>query len=326
MEDLNRNIAHLQEVWQREASGLEKRGLTPWTSFKYEKYGIEDGRSSAIRRVLACFPEKILNNPKFVSQAISTCHPYFLEHLSRQVQDDFEHVLRAVEQYGESLEYASERLRNNDHLIATAVEQSGLALEFVSHAKRDNREIVLSAVRQNGLALKYASPRMKKIRGVVLEAIQRNDDNLFYDVWNGHVVVSDGADGMALQFAHEGFWNDEQIVRTALSNGAEYLDNPFKWISQELQGNREFVKWALGSGHIRFDQVSNNYKSDEELALLAISNDASNLDLVSDDLKHNKKFVLKAVKVWGTLRHVPTHFLEDSDVVMAANSKQVSGT
>lgn len=320
MEDISDQVALLKLAWQEERLSLEERGISPWCHCKWEKLGIENGRSSAIKRVLARFPGKIQNDSRFVSEAINNCHPYFLEHLSIQVQDDFEHVRCAVKHHGESLEYASQRLRENEGIISAAIEQSGLALEFVGDTERDNRELVLSAVRQNGLALRYASPRLKKDREVVWEAIQQKDDERSdCVVWKGKTVGAPVEDGMALQFAHAEFWNDEQIVRTALMNGAGGWGLGFKCVSRELQQNPGFVKWAIRENLVGYEHVNIELRKDEELALLAISNDISNLDLVSDDLKQNKKFVLKAVEIWKTLRHVPTHFLKDEDIVKAAN-------
>ena len=321
MKDISDEVARLKFAWQQEELSLQERGISPSCHCKWEKLGIENGRSSAIRRVLARFSSRIQNNPRFVSEAINFCHAYFLEHLSSQVQDDFEHVLSAVKCHGESLEYASQRLRENEDIISAAIQQSGLALEFVSEPQKDNRDLVLSAVRQSGLALRYASPRLKRDIEVVWQAIQKKDDNRSdCIVWKGQTIAALVEDGMALQFAHDDFWNDEQIVRSALMNGAGGWGTGFKYVSRELQQNLNFVKWAIRENLVGYEHVNNELRKDEELALLAISNDISNLDLVSDDLKQNKKFVLKAVEIWGTLRHVPTHFLEDEDIVKAANS------
>ena len=77
-----------------------------------------------------------------------------------------------------ALQYASERLRDNYDIVIKAVEQSGIALQYASYRLRNTREIVLKAIKTSGKSLKY-SENFKDDRSMVLEALKYN--SMFYD-------------------------------------------------------------------------------------------------------------------------------------------------
>ena len=58
-------------------------------------------------------------------------------------------------------------LQNDKEVVLAAVQQNGLALEFASDKLKADRKVVLAAVQQNGNALKLASQQLKNDRELV---------------------------------------------------------------------------------------------------------------------------------------------------------------
>ena len=64
------------------------------------------------------------------------------------------------------------QLRDDREVVLAAVQQDGAVLQFASERLRDDRDVVLAAVQQNGNALLFASPRFIFSRVVILVHIK----------------------------------------------------------------------------------------------------------------------------------------------------------
>lgn len=97
-----------------------------------------------------------------------------LRNATESYQDDFEIVMAAISQQGDTLEYASSRLQDDFELLAAAIDTDNYAhipLKYASARLQDNKLAVTLAVEKNGHALEFASERLKNDKDLLSRAM-----------------------------------------------------------------------------------------------------------------------------------------------------------
>lgn len=111
---------------------------------------------------------KFNNDYDLVMAAVSTMPPdcdrfWPLKHASKQLQNNKDLVLVAVETDGTMLEFASEQLQDDKDVVMIAVTDEGCSLEFVSDRLKDDDDVVSAAISNSSEALRYSSTRLFNI-------------------------------------------------------------------------------------------------------------------------------------------------------------------
>ena len=126
-------------------------------------------------------------------------HDYFIHKKNaldevnlRNLINDREVVLAAVNNDGRALGFASDNLRNDRDVVLAAVRDYGYTLLFASPEIRAERDVVLAAVNNYGRALLFASDELRADKELVINAISKN-----WDVWDelnnlgDHILADD---------------------------------------------------------------------------------------------------------------------------------------
>ena len=151
-------------------------------------------------------------------------------------------------------------MTDNEGIVIAAVNSNPLALEYASVRLKDNPEIVLAAVTGDPAALKFASQRLKANTEIVLAAVT-------------------GA-GEMLKYASPSCRNNRNIVEIATKNDPWSLCHA----SEQLQTS-----------------IKINYDEDEppqtfeEFILLSLKEEGENLELCSEKMKADKKYVMASL-------------------------------
>ena len=77
------------------------------------------------------------------------------------LQNNFDLVMAAVNNFGGSLEYAGDDLIKDRKIVRAAVENYGLALEWASEDLQSDPEIVMAAVSNCGESLEFAGDDLR---------------------------------------------------------------------------------------------------------------------------------------------------------------------
>jgi len=159
---------------------------------------------------------------EFPSGALDPCQSgasraYMAEH----VYNDFEIMMAAVQQDGETVLYASADLKNDPGIAMAAVQQNGHALRDVSAAMQNVRDIVNAALKSAAVnchqgVLQYASADLRNDFAIVKRAVT---------LW-----------GNQLQYASDALKNNSEIVTAALENDV----NAIGYIGEKLQKDPKF--------------------------------------------------------------------------------------
>ena len=131
-----------------------------------------------------------------------------------------------------------------------------------------------------------------------------------------HVLEVEGRTGNLLQFASPELRADPDVVRVALATGAA---DPLKYASEELQGDRELVSYAVSINASSLKFASPELRADRGVVSLAVQNTGYALQNAADCLRDDRSIVLVAVKNYGNaLRYASERLRADRGVVLAA--------
>lgn len=135
-------------------------------------------------------------------------------------------------------------------------------------------------------------------------------------------------DGMRLEECSDELKNDRDVVIGAIRNCEEAM----MFVSEKLQCDRDIIEMTLlryrtdrqGEG-IGFSFVPDHIKDNDEMALIAISIYTQPFEYFSDRLKHDKKFLVRAMaKNYGILKYLDNKYAEDKTFIKKVlNDKSV---
>ena len=269
-------------VWfEKMMQKAEIRELIEWHLFELSKFD------------LGAFPYQ--NNVKKYVLAAVKYNGRLLRYAGPLMREDREVVMQAVKQDGWALASAAEAFKSDRTVVLEAVKQNGLALKESSDDLKADRPIVLAAVNQNGNALEYASKELRKDKEIVVAAIKQTGD--------------------ALQYADELYKNDREVGLLALQKMSRFSYEEF---SEILKRSREFTVVAVAQKG-EFFKFATYFQEDEEIALIAIQQDAAAFHFCTSHLKQNGDFILKALQKNGLVLQCTSPSCQaDKAMVLAA--------
>lgn len=201
----------------------------------------------------------------------SNCQ-HFAEDLARFLHDpkemqaaagkDRELVLRAVREFGSTLELAAPDLRNDREVVLAAVCEDGSALRHADARLRADRQVVLAAVRRNGLALQFADESAMDLE-VLLAAVEQNGVSLWLAPMsfraNRHLTLAAvRRTGAALQFAAEYLRADREVVEAAVSQCGMSL----RFVAGELRNDGGVARIAVNQNPAAAKFISEELRSE----------------------------------------------------------------
>ena len=195
-----------------------------------------------------------------------------LQHFSKKIRDNKEVVLDAGHS---SFEFASKRLMGDKEFILLIIntEFSYGILERASKGLKADKEVVMTAVKKNGYSLQYASKSLK-------------DDKSFFKA----AIKLSG--GYVLEYASKELKDDKQVVKTAVKNWGKALE----YTSDNLRNDKEVVMAAVKSYGRALEYAFKELKADKQVVMAAVKQNGMALEYASKELKDDKQVVKTAVK------------------------------
>ncbi|WP_041593795.1 DUF4116 domain-containing protein [Mycoplasmopsis cynos] len=201
-------------------------------------------------------------------------------------------VLEAVKRDGGALQFASEELKKefgkNRDIMLEVVKWNGNALRYASEELKKDREVVLEVMKRDyRVALQYASKELWSDKDVVLEAVKR--------------------DYRVLQYASKELWSDKDVVLEVMKQYGDIFLNLFTlFISDEMKKefgkNRDIMLEAVKRNGYALQFASEELKKDKDVVLEAVNQvgDIFLNEFTSDELKKefgkNRDIMLEVVK------------------------------
>ena len=236
---------------------------------------------------------------------------YAYSYISPEFQALREFVELAVANRGDMLECVPENYKNDRKIVLSAIVSCGYALKFASAKICNDHQIALSAVEKCWLEYYYISPELKLDKEIVIAAVHNylNDDKQERR-WRGN------PDDITVKALYQGWLHDYDVV-TLLCNVIK-LD----LLNDEFRNNRSLVEKYINADYINLMDIGDSLKNDQELALMAITNEYYAAHYCSQELKNNREFAKKAIQInGGVLLDINKKFRSDLELVILAVSQ-----
>ena len=185
------------------------------------------------------------------------------------------------------MRYAGETILNNKEVVLKTLSLEERGFCYVSDTLHNDTEVALAAVSIDGTNFESLSDRLKDNEEIALTAAEGNGTFL-------------------AEFGYEMRW--------------KYLNDCFfKQLSDGLKHDREFLTTLIkncNGGEFVLKYVSEQFKNDKELIVLAVKKHGRVLEYASDSLKNDNEIVIEALKKeTSAFRFASDALRNDSDIL-----------
>ena len=181
---------------------------------------------------------------------------------------------------------------------------SGIYFKYASDKLKNDKEIVSLAIEKSGeWILQYASNKIKSDSDFILDLVKNNHHFLHY--------------------ADKLLKDDIKFMLEAI----KINENSFDYVSDRLRYNRNFIINALKVNpdllKIARDRgIGKSFLKNREIVEIAIKKDPKLIKYIDYDLRLNKKFLIKKVKIYPKLfRYLPDELLKNRKFVLKGIKK-----
>mmetsp|Transcript_45898 Transcript_45898/g.38651 ORF Transcript_45898/g.38651 Transcript_45898/m.38651 type:complete len:118 (+) Transcript_45898:318-671(+) len=103
-----------------------------------------------------------------------------LKNANKQLGENKQVVMTAVENDGLALQFAALILKSDEDIVKAAITQNAQSIKFADNSCLDNMKLMAIVVKQDGLLLKNASIRLRADKFIVRDAVRNNPRALEY--------------------------------------------------------------------------------------------------------------------------------------------------
>ncbi|MEK9877369.1 MAG: DUF4116 domain-containing protein [Betaproteobacteria bacterium] len=183
-----------------------------------------------------------------------------------------------------------------------------------------NRDLIRLVLMTNGSCLKYLSKQFSSDPELVLTAGFKGFEYASEDLKSNRsflLLMVDKEGPYVLRYAHKSVLLDEEFLKGFKLADLSVL---IEFGPDELKTNRDFVKEVIARNGYDIRHLSDEFKNDFEIALLAVSNNEHAYEFISDEMKANKKIFL-AGPGGAHLEHAPDVIRSDLECLRHAVSR-----
>jgi CxxC motif-containing protein len=246
---------------------------------------------------------------KMKNDALSDDEDYNEDHV-----DDISYSLYLHICYEKSImSHAGKTILNNKKVILKTIELEEKGFFFVSDALHDDKELALAAVLIDATNFESLSERLRDDEDLAMAAAEGNGEYLAE--FDYHVKWS-YLDSCFFGLLSNRLKNDRNFIVNLITNlyGAEFV---LKYVSEQFKNDKELVLIAVKERGRVLEYASDELKNDKEIVIEALKNDSSAFRFVSKELQIDKKFIVIVLKtVPHILQFVSEEFKDDKDLVL----------
>jgi len=128
-----------------------------------------------------------------------------------------------------------------------------------------------------------------------------------------------------LNEAPESICNSREVVAAAARQRGRYFADEFRFVSEELRGDRSFALFVLSlAGGNVVQHMSEDLRADRGIIACALQHvePGDALEHASENLRNDRSMILRAVRKHGYLiLQAPQHLQEDQEIMLSALSQ-----
>lgn len=311
-------------------SALEKVGkdglLLAYMS--YELQDDEDVVFSAVEQnhyAMEFASNRLKNSVNFATRCILQ-RGAILEFFSKEIQDNEQIVLIATTNSPFSIQFASERLRDNEGIVKNAIQLGSYStvISYVSERLQKNKKFISELLDKNKLYYEYIHPSLQNDKDIIKKALRSEVDLSFIPphlLRDDSFIISVLEEKISLFPIFKNLSNSYKYNKAFLLYILPQNTNLIDFFPQEILNDRAFIKECLIKKIPIFMKLPLSMRDDFNLAKLAISNNFYNYRHISDRLKQNYNLAQYAVSISGDTLEVVADNLKDEKLFLLALQK-----
>ena len=315
---------------------LELSPLTSAIPF-YQKYGLHDNGSELMSSdILNCsIPENFnIKNAEDAAKIVKFNYKLYktipeiykedvnvLTELIGYSEYDFKKVL-PLKKFRTLLK---DKIENNKKCVENVLKKNGEILEYFSDEIKNNEEMVKIAISSKPWSLKFVSDKLRGNKKIVEYALDKSNNGYLLSYASDALKANEQlvlkavkTNGSAIGIASENLRNNQRVVEMAVNNRAIALEKATEAIRQ----NEDFVLKLIGkqwSTAQRISYISDSLKENKNFILKAVEQNPYVFEYASSSMKSNKDIVIKALQGDGNLlRYAADQITYDREVVLRA--------
>ena len=124
--------------------------------------------------------KNILNDKEIFLQLIQRNNGHIIKFASKNLKNNKEFILKAIEFNGDAFKNASKQLKDDKEFVLIIADYGVNIFKHVSKRLKNDKEVVLEALKYDANLLEYASKRLKDNKEVILKALKYSGHILKY--------------------------------------------------------------------------------------------------------------------------------------------------
>lgn len=212
------------------------------------------------------------------------------------------------------------RMFTNDKTVMSVAVKKHDYLNYASDALKDDEELVLLSMKQyHAISFSDASERIRDIREIALLAVQECFFNFTYiserlrDDETIATIAVDGGGGYIFDYASSRLKNDIRFVEQHLKNSFDI----YYYLSEAFKDNEHLLLIALKINPTIIESTSLRLMYEPSMAIAALQGSPETLSFLIQEFRDNEVIVTVAIKQSGlALRHASCR-LQDTESIVA---------
>jgi hypothetical protein len=216
-----------------------------------------------------------------------------------------EEAIKLVQQNAEALLTLKQPYRDDIDVIIEAINKDEDALKYTTKEIKQNRNIILDIVSKISYphVLEFLPDKLRNDKDLVLNVVRKNASQLQFatdDLKSDKeiikaVIIEDAY--FALKFGDKKFREDRVVALEAVRYRHAHA---YEFISEELKSDREIALTAIQNNVHILKHAPDQIKNDFELMKIAVETDGMAYKFFSNELQKNRELVLKAINNQNT--------------------------
>ena len=294
--------------------------------------------------------DKLKNDKKFVLKCIKRNFEiyHYLPDSLKKDPEVFRELLLKLESFKRSFvdwEIDHKKINTFSEMVKEAFKKDGLVLKYLPTDMRNDKEIAILAMKSSiGWGHTFDDEPIEVIYRYLSDELKHDRDICKISITH--------TQGRSYQFMPTKLINDKEIIELALSKNTtefnafpkEYRDDrdfvlkainndisvSLEYLSDGLRDDAEIVLNVIKNNGLQFRYASVRLRDDEVFVLKAMlicngirtsieNREVEIFESSSKQLRSNKEFCLKAVKItWSCIRFISEQLKDDDDIILAA--------
>ncbi len=228
---------------------------------------------------------------------------FCLKWADNSLKNDFNFISKCISKNARSIKFANKNINKFEKLVLKAIKKDGEILKSLGGQFLNNKKVILLAAQTNGEVFKYINKSLRNDKQIAFKCLLKDPQMLRladkkFKANKNLIIKLIKKDFSCFKFIDKKLKRDKDILKLLILNlkfGSGSEHKPAASYLVEL-GDKDLIKFAVKRDGFWLDHLSNKYKNDKEIALLALNNYYGHFSDISERLKEDKQILEFASK------------------------------